>query len=54
MDLKKIREQAQNASVSPKYKKYGLNQIRDNLQDPVKLAVKEVLKAEREKLTNIP
>ena len=54
MSLREIIEQANNALVSPKQKKYGLNQIRDNLQDPVKLAVKEVLKSEREKLHNIP
>ena len=34
-------------------RRFGLNQIRDNMQDPVRLAVKEVLKAEREKSQNV-
>jgi tRNA A37 threonylcarbamoyladenosine dehydratase len=53
MTLKQILQVsgADKNKTSPK--KFGLNQIRDNLQDPVRLAVKEVLKAEREKTLNV-
>jgi len=36
-----------------KPRRFGLNQLKDNIQDPVKLAVKEVLKAQREIKVNV-
>ena len=45
--MKEIIESTKSKPIKPN--RFGLNQIRDNMQDPVRLAVKEVLKAEREK-----
>ena len=51
LSLRKIIELSKPSIEKPKL--YGLNQIKENIQDPVRLAVKEVLKAEREKTLNV-
>lgn len=52
MSLAQIIETSTKEPIA-KPKKYGINQIRDNIEDPVRLAVKEVQRAERQKQMNV-
>lgn len=49
--LRAIIEETDQQEYKPQ--RFGLHQLRDNIQDPVRLAVKEVLKAQRELKTNV-
>ena len=51
VSMRQINDSINQKPLKPN--RFGLNQIRDNMQDPVRLAVKEVLKAEREKSQNV-
>ena len=50
--LRNIIEESKSENAK-KPQRFGLHQLRDNIQDPVRLAVKEVLKAQRELKLNV-
>lgn len=51
--LRAILEESKTETRDKKPQRFGLHQLRDNIQDPVRLAVKEVLKAQRELKQNV-